>query len=551
MMMDGDRAIAKILKAEGVEWMAAFPAQTLIDAVAMEGIRPIICRQERTGVNMADGYSRVMNGKKIGVFSMQRGPGAENAFGGVAQAYADNVPILVLPGGHDRDKYDSHPGFDAVDHYGGITKWAGYITNSERIPALMGRAFSLLKHGRPAPVLVEIPSDVAVGDYPGRDVQYMPVKVQKSSANPDDVRDLVTDLLKAKAPVINAGQGVMYAEATDDLIEFAELVNVPVMTTLAGKSAFPENHPLALGTGGHSTTLMVARFLEATDFFLAVGAGLSDTHFNSPTPQGVPIGQVTNAVDDLNKNVRLTHGAVGDAKLVLRQMIEEVKRQLGGSGRGDVNGVVEEVASIKTEFMTEWEPHLNSDEVPISPYRVLTELAKAVDVEKAIVTHDSGYPREQFVPFWPVLKPHNYIGWGKSTQLGYGLGLAIGAKLAKPDHHSINVMGDAAFGMSGLDIETAARCNIGILTVVLNNGVMTHYDKHMPFSSKRHRTNVFGGDYAKVAEGLGAYSEQVETPDALAGAFKRAIDANTAGQPALIEVMTKAEENVPNYLYEG
>ena len=121
--MDGDRAIAKILKAEGVEWMAAFPAQTLIDAVAQEGIRPIICRQERTGVNMADGYSRVMNGKSIGVFSMQRGPGAENAFGGVAQAYADNVPILVLPGGHDRDKYDSHPGFDSVDHYGGITKW--------------------------------------------------------------------------------------------------------------------------------------------------------------------------------------------------------------------------------------------------------------------------------------------------------------------------------------------------------------------------------------------------------------------------------------------
>ena len=172
-------------------------------------------------------------------------------------------------------------------------------------------------------------------------------------------------------------------------------------------------------------------------------------------------------------------------------------------------------------------------------------------MEKAIVTHDSGYTREQFEPFWPVLKPHNYIGWGKSTQLGYGLGLAIGAKLAKPDHHSINVMGDAAFGMSGLDIETAARCNIGILTIVLNNGVMTHYDKHMPFSSKSHRTNVFGGDYAKVAEGLGAYSEQVETPDALAGAFKRAIDANTAGQPALIEVMTKAEENVPNYLDEG
>ena len=132
--MDGDRAIAKILKAEGVEWMAAFPAQTLIDAVAMEGIRPIITRQERAGVNMADGYSRVMNGRKIGVFSMQRGPGAENAFGGVAQGFADNVPFLVLPGGHDRNRFGVHPGFDSVSHYGGITKWSGYISRRDAHP---------------------------------------------------------------------------------------------------------------------------------------------------------------------------------------------------------------------------------------------------------------------------------------------------------------------------------------------------------------------------------------------------------------------------------
>ena len=236
--MDGDRAIAKILKAEGVEWMAAFPAQTLIDAAAMEGIRPIITRQERAGVNMADGYSRVMNGRKIGVFSMQRGPGAENAFGGVAQGFADNVPFLVLPGGHDRVRFGVHPSFDAVSHYGGITKWSGYVSEATRIPEMFRSAFTQMKHGRPAPTLIETPSDVATGEYPG-ELDYRPVKVHRSSADPDVVQEIVSELLKAGAPMMYVGQGVHYAEAYEELIEFAELTHIPVMTTLAGKSAFP------------------------------------------------------------------------------------------------------------------------------------------------------------------------------------------------------------------------------------------------------------------------------------------------------------------------
>lgn len=544
--MDGDAAIAKILKAEGVEWMAAFPAQTLIDAVAKEGIRPIITRQERAGVNMADGYSRIMNGRKIGVFSMQRGPGAENAFGGVAQGFADNIPFLVLPGGHDRKRFGVHPAFDSISHYKGITKWSGYVNDASRIPEMFRSAFTQMKHGRPGPTMIETPSDIAEGDYPG-DLDYTPVKVHRSSADPDEVRDIVAGLLKASAPMMYVGQGVHFAEAYDELIEFAELTHIPVMTTLAGKSAFPENHRLSLGTGGNSGTLMVHHFLKKTDFVLGVGTSFTNTNFNAPVPQNVPLAQITNAVEDINKDHEIDFGAIGDAKLVLQQMIEEVKRQTGESGRGDVNGVVVEVAKVKAEFMKEWSPYLNSDEVPISPYRVLTEFTRTIDPDNTIITHDSGYPREQFVPFWPSNKPHTYIGWGKSTQLGYGLGLALGAKLAAPDKQVINVMGDAAFGMAGIDIETAARAKIGIMTVVLNNGVMTHYDHHMPYSTKHHSANALGGDYAKVAEGLGAHAEVVETPDQLAPAIRRAVEANKAGQPALIEVKTKVEETVAHY----
>lgn len=545
--MNGYELMAKILKAEGIDFLVAFPHQTLIEAAAKEGIMPIICRQERAGVNMADGYSRTMNGRKIGVFSMQRGPGAENAFGGVAQAFADSVPLLALPGGEPFDRLGVHPTFESVPNYQHVTKWASLLYAPEGITDVMRRAFTQLKHGRLGPVLVEMTTNVMLSDHSVDAVDYKPVVRRTSAASSEDVRDLVTALLKAKNPVINAGQGVMYAEATPELVELAELTHIPVMTTLAGKSGFPENHRLALGTGASSKTLMVHRFLAEADFILGMGTSFTRNVFTAPMPRGVAMGQVTNCAEDINKDYVISHGAVGDAKEVLRQMIEEVKRQTGEDGRSDVNDVVNRLSKVREEYAAQWEPHFVSDEVPISPYRVIREVESAVDVANTIITHDSGYPREQLVPFWKPVTPRGYIGWGKSTQLGYGLGLAMGAKLAAPDKQVINIMGDAAFGMAGLDLETAARAEIPILTVVLNNGVMTHYSEHMPYASDRFGSNELGGDYATIAKGLGAYSEKVKTPDELAPAIRRAIEANQAGKPALLEVMTKEEETISRY----
>ena len=545
--MDGNRVISKILKMEGVEWITAYPHQDLIEEAAKEGIRPIICRQERAGVNMADGYSRMHNGNKIGVFTMQRGPGAENAFGGVAQGFADSVPFLLLPGGNPRSRIGVPPGFDSLDHYKGITKWSGHINLVERIPELMTRAFSQMRHGRRGPVLLEIPNDVGGEEYPGDNIPYIPVREHKSAADPDEVRELIKVMMKAESPCINAGQGVLYAEATDELVEFAELTNIPVMTTLAGKSAFPENHPLALGTGSNSATLMVDHYLKKTDFVLGMGTSLTLSTFNAPFPSGITIAHSTNCAEDVNKDYRVPLGAIGDSKIVLKQMIQEVKSQVGENGRGDVNGVIEEIAKVKSEFMKEWGPRLTSDEIPISPYRVIKEIADGVDVSNTVITHDSGYPREQLVPFWETVTPRGYLGWGKSTQLGYGLGLVLGAKLATPEKTVINIMGDAAFGMAGLDIETAARNEIGTLTIILNNSVMTNYSHHMPYATEQYGSNSFSGDYAKVAEGLGAYSEVVTEPNQLRSSIKRGISATKNGQPAVLEIITKEELDVPKF----
>ncbi|MCH8311275.1 MAG: hypothetical protein IIB17_12385, partial [Chloroflexi bacterium] len=252
--MNGDQLVAKILKAEGVEWLACFPAQTLIDACAKEGIRPILCRQERAGVNMADGFSRIKNGKTIGVFTMQTGPGAENAFGGVAQAFADSVPILLIPGGQPSTRTDVHPNFEAVKNYGGITKYMAKINIVSRIQEFMGMAFSQLKHGRPGPVLLEIPSDLLRAEIPEQDYKYLPVKPYRSAGDSQDIKEAAKILLSANRPIIQAGQGVLYAEAWDELLELAELTQTPVMTSLAGKSVFPEDHELSLGTRSSTTT---------------------------------------------------------------------------------------------------------------------------------------------------------------------------------------------------------------------------------------------------------------------------------------------------------
>ena len=545
--MNGDQLIAKLLKKEGVEWISCFPAQTLIEACSVEGIRPVLCRQERAGVNMADAYSRINNGNKIGVFTMQHGPGAENAFGGVAQAYADNVPVLLIPGGSTESRVGVHPGFDAVPNYQHVTKWAARIESVQRIPEMISRAFTHLKHGRPGPVLLELPSDVGSADVPGNIEKYQPVQTHRSSASTEDVRDIMTALLKADKPMISAGQGVLYAEATDDLIELSELVNVPVMTTLSGKSAFPEDHHLSLGSSGSTCTLMVDRFLQTTDFILGVGTSFAISNFAAPMPEEVTKAQITNSPEDLNRDYRVEYGAIGDAKLVIQQLIEEAKVQLGEHGRGDVHNVKEEIQTIQEEFYKEWGPRLTSSEVPISPYRVFHDLMNTVDPKEVIVTHDSGYPRNQLVPFWPALTPRSYIGWGKSTQLGYGLGLALGAKIAAPNKTPINIMGDAAFGMAGLDLETAARSELGTVTIVLNNGVMTHYYDHFPHATENWKSNELGGNYADTASSLGAHGERVADPKDITSAVKRAMKAAKEGQPALIEFITKEEENVPGY----
>ena len=548
--MDGVTAVANVLKMEGVEWIGVMPSNPLIEAAAIAGIRPIVCRQERTGVHMADGFSRVNNGKKTGIFLAQNGPGAENAFGGVAQAYADGVPILVLPAGVARKRVGVEPNFHPVRAYESITKWAAHVNYADRVPELMRQAFTKLRSGKPGPVLLEIPQDLAADEISEEDFDYIPPARMRTAADPDAIASGVRGLLSAQRPVIMAGQGVMYAEATDELLELAEYLQIPVMTTLEGKSAFPEHHPLSLGVGGSSQTGPVHRFLTGADVVFGVGVSFTKSSFTAPIPAGKTLIHLTNGEGDINKDYRAQYPILGDAKLALRQFIDAVKAQ-GVAQRPANQELASEIAASREAWLAEWLPRLTSSETPLNPYRVVWDIMHTVDLDNTIVTHESGSPREQVSPFWEARAPRSFIGWGKSTQLGYSLGLAMGAKMAAPEKTVINFMGDAAFGMVGLDVETAVRAGIPITTVVMNNSTMAIYpDSRTPTAVERYGLKDLSGDFYQVALALGAYAEQVTVPEEIGPAMRRALAANQQGRPALLEFITKEEGTFSKFRFD-
>src|SRR5262249_538545 len=250
---------------------------------------------------------------------------------------------------------------------------------------------------------------------------------------------------------------------------------------------------------------------------------------------------------DLNKDVRAEHALIGDAGLTLEALLAEVKRALGGKPRGRADAVAKEIAAVKAEWLAQWMPQLTSKDTPPSPSRAIWDLPHTVDAANTIITHDAGSPRDQLSPFWECTAPLTYIGWGKTTQLGSGLGYAMGAKLAQPDKLCINVWGDAAIGFTGMDFETAVRERIPILSILLNNFSMAIELPIMRTATAKYRSTDISGDYAAMARAFGGYGERVTDPSEIVPAIKRAIVKTQEGVPALLEFITEKAEDFSMY----
>jgi acetolactate synthase I/II/III large subunit len=535
------QAIARILKREGVEWIACFPSNNLIEAVAKEGIRPIMFRQERGALMAADGYSRMNNRKKFGVVITQGGPGSENSMGGLAQAFGDNVPILYLPGGPALAQHSVRPNFSPVRTYQTVSTYSEVIWKPDMAASVMRRAFHHLRNGRPGPVIVEIPADIGTQEVSESALHYQPPKRFPPTPSASAIKDAVQLLLGAKKPLIWSGMGTLMSEASAALQELAELTEIPVYCTMPGKSGFDERHPLALGSGSSSTGLHARQWIQESDVLLALGSSLTRTSYGQPIPDGKVIIHNTESLEDIDKDYTVEVGLPGDTKLTIQMLIDELKAQLGENGRKGQSNVAAEIAEIKQKWMAEWTPLLHSDEVPINTYRVIGELERRLDKENSIVTHDAGAPRDTIMPFYTATVPHSYIGWGKTTHLGYGIPLMIGTKLAKPDKFCLNFMGDGAFGMSGLDVETSVRAGAPITTIVLNNGDMATYPGGYPTARQLFEVTKMTGDYAKIAEGLGAVGIRVTEPGEVASALHKAQRLNAEGRTVLLDIHTNLE----------
>src|SRR5256714_2236263 len=373
-------AITEILKREGISTLFSFPTTPIIGAAVAGGMGSVICRQERVGVHMADGCARVTNGNPPGVFAMQYGPGAENAFAGIASAYSASTPILLLPLGHPREPAQMFPLFNSTRTYASVTKQVEPVNMPEHAVPAMRRAFNALKNGRSGPVMVEVPADVMTAEFSGNQVDYTTVRRTRSAGDARDIDDAAKMLIEAKNPIIIAGQGVLYAEASPELLAFAELLAIPVMTTTDGKSAFPEDHALALGSGGVVYTGHGRHFLFESDVIFAIGTSLTRHNISTPIiPPGKTIIHATNDARDLHKANETAIPILGDAKLVLAQLIEAARERIGKKARS--SGAGKRIEKLKGEWLGRWEAKRRSQERPINPYFVMSEFMRVIPSE--------------------------------------------------------------------------------------------------------------------------------------------------------------------------
>jgi len=536
MTIDVGTGIARILKQEGVEWVSTFPVCKVNNALGREGIPMVMMRDDRYAVALADAFSRITAGTKIGVVTFQGGvnaAGLQVAFAGMAQAFEDGSPVLCITDGISAEDTGNSQ-FDSAASLKSVSKWYGHLDKPERLPEFMRRAFTMLRSGRPGPVVIAIPD--ADAQYDETADPYIPVKGWKSAPDPADVTSAVDLLLKAKDPLIYAGEGVIYAGASAELKTFAELMNAPVITTLKAKGAFPENHPLFVGVRGDQ----VNHYLNKCDLLFAVGSSLSPGRFSHGIPNAVNKTIIHCNIDELhvNKVYPTAQALIGDARFTLQALTTELSAKTSGNGR-PADNVASEVKEARDSAMVKYREAMASNDKPINPYRVYAGLMEALDPLTSFVTHESGNTRDQLSTVYDTLIPRGFLGWGNVSSLGFSLAATIAAKLAFPQKTCVAVVGEAGLGYMMGNLEVPLRQKLGITVVHVSNGGFAGYgpgfwgDGHDPFTHKV--LNYDEVDMSKVIGQLGYHTERVTEPSEVVLALKRAFSANESGQPAYIE----------------
>ena len=540
----------------GVEVIFGLCGHTVIgflDALGKSKIRYISTRHEQVAAHAADGYARASG--KVGVLMTHLGPGLTNAATGVANAALDSIPMVVIAGDipsyyygrHPHQEVNLHQDADQFQIFRPFCKRVYRVDNVRDLPRIVERAFHLAQSGRPGPVLVDVPMDIFSADLEIDAFATTPPEIAKSGLDPATAARIVDALATSRRPVLYAGGGVLSARATKQLQELAEALQVPVAHTLMGKGCLPHEHPLLLGQSGFWGTPIANEKCRTADLIVAIGTRLAEANSSSWDPRftfSIPPTRLIHVdadVAEIGRNYQTELGVVADAKLALAALADEAR----GKRHADRGRLHEEIARGRKEFASNWADQWTSDQFPLRPERILSELRRAAPADAFIVT-DVGWNKNGVGQQFPIDVPGSFITPSGLATMGFGPAAALGVKVAQPKRHAIALVGDGGFSANPSVIATAMEANLPVIWLVMDNSAFGT----IAGLEQMHYGTTFGCtfecdgkpyhiDYAAMARSFGADGYLVTAADQLRPALEAAL---ASGKPSLIQVPM---ENAP------
>lgn len=552
------KLLLKYLEAEGVKYIFGIPGGPLMPLYEalheLGNIRAILTKHEQGAAFMADGYARASG--KLGVCCSTTGPGATNLFTGVACAYVDSIPLLIITAqvststfGKGASQESTSHGVDVVEMFKPITKSSVMVHSPEKIGDIARSSLRAALSGRKGPVHINFPADFMKKPVNASLVPPGSYRVSSCQFDRNAIKQASNCLIHARKPCILAGNGVNLSGAHEELRLLAERLKIPVATSPKAKGAFPENHALSLGVFGFVGSLLAEKYIlsEEPDVLVAVGTSMGEVTtcgWDSRLEPSTALIQVDVDPCEIGKNYPTTLGIEGDAKAVLKELCYQVERDLRW---------LEKPEGISLEWINNFKASnprcatpekLNSGEVPLKPQRVMKELRDALSPD-GILFVDIGTCLAWAMQYFPVYTPGTfYINMGFAS-MGHAVAACIGGKLARPGQPVVALAGDAAFAMNGMEVHTAVDNDIPVIWLILNNGGhgMVHHGERIQFGGK-FNTSIFNKrlNVAEIARGLGAESFEASKPGDVARCLALALKC---GRPAVIDAAIDVSEAPP------
>jgi len=553
-------AAVRVLEREGVTTAFGIPGAAINPLYSAmkprNSIRHVLARHVEGAAHMAEGYTRAKAGN-IGVCIGTSGPAGTDMITGLYSASADSIPILCITGQAPRARLHKED-FQAVDIEAiakPVAKWVLTVREPALVPRVFQQAFHVMRSGRPGPVLIDLPFDVQMGEIEFDIDTYEPLPVYKPTANRVQIEKALSLLNQTERPLIVAGGGVINADASDLMVEFAETTGVPVIPTLMGWGCIPDDHPLMAGMVGLQTSHRYGNAtLLASDFVLGIGNRWANRHTGSVETytNGRKFVHIDIEPTQIGRVFAPDYGIVSDARAALKLLVEIATDWRGGNKLKDWSGWANECRERKRTMLR----RTHFDNVPIKPQRVYEEMNKAFRRETCYVS-TIGLSQIAAAQFLHVFKPRHWINCGQAGPLGWTVPAALGVCAADPDRNVVALSGDYDFQFMIEELAVGAQFNLPYLQVVVNNsylglirqsqrGFDMDYCVQLSFDNiNAPEVNGYGVDHIKVVEGLGCKAIRVTTPDEILPAFERAKSLMQEHRvPVVVEVILERVTNI-------